>query len=291
MAQRREHRDFHHYGLQEGYWLRPGGVLEEIKWAYDGTAEEGNFLSFNRTADAHCRLFHLVRLDPDLRLRDVFLLMAQCPLLAEIERLNWGAEYLEEALSVDAKPHTGAYDPEGIEYLELRAQWELNTLTNELETDHRLDFHGVGFERREDRLARYPDRDGNPVVEYTKGSRTSWAIEFTPLAELLDLPLRVNPVVRVDEADYDTAQQRAGDGKITPVAEYKMALGWTLGQVLDGVLYEISFCGGPDGKAEKREELDAISTEVDAAIASDDWSRFEAWDVPEKEAGAEGDGG
>lgn len=281
---------FHHYGLQEGYWLRPGGVLEEIKWVYDKAAEEGNYVSFNRTDDAHCRLFQLVRLDPELRLRDVFLLMAQCPLLAEIERLNWGAEYLEEALAADAKPYTGAYGPEGIEYLELYAHWELNTLTNELQTNHRLDFHGVGFERREDRLANYTDRDGNPVVEYPKGSRTPWAIEFTPLADLLDIPLRVNPVVQVEEADYDTAIQRAGTGKITPVAEYTMAWGFTLGQILDGVLYEISFCGGPERKAEKREELDAISAQVEAAIANDDWSRFEEWDMDEKDAGIDGNG-
>jgi hypothetical protein len=184
------------------------------------------------------------------------------PALLLVFRRDWGAEYLAEYKRVIATAplYTGEYDSEGLEYLELYQTWSKNSATGEISGHHRLDFHGIGYELREDIMQ-------DDWVMHPKGSRISWAVEMTPLVELLNLPLRLNPEVIVSEDDTKS-------GNYMKRLETLRMSTPTLVQLVHGILWELSFCGGPEDMLEKKEELKQLMAEVDDAIEKGDDSAF-----------------
>lgn len=87
-----------------------------------------------------------------------------------------------------------------------------------------------------------------------KGERIEWGVSLTPLRELLVLPVRVNHGVRITEDDQAAQvwMQEIGRAQVEDV---------TLGQVLEGLLWELSFHGGPaeqEAVAEGLTELKAM---------------------------------
>jgi hypothetical protein len=229
----------------EGLVLKTGGRLENIRWVYDEDAGKGEYVPKDVTDDAASFLMEPLRIEGELFLRDIFALLELNPILVAVFRRDWAAEYLAEAKRVEAAPYTGEYDPDGIEYLELYQCWEKTKETGEIEGHHRLDFHGIGFELREDLMQ-------DDYVMHRKGSRIPWAIEFTPLAKLLNLPLRFNPEVHVS----------VRDARYNSETETLRMSSPTLAQVIHGVLWEISFCGGPEDVVEKKAELDEVVKEA-----------------------------
>lgn len=225
----------------EGLYLKAGGALEQVRWIYDQTAAQGEYVPFDVGNRAIEFLFQPVKLADDLRLRDVFLLVQRNPELLRVLRRDWAEELLAEALQGEAKPYTGEYDPEGIEFLELYAQWNYNSQTTEYTGISRLDFHGVGYELRED------VKQGDWVV-HVAGSRVQWGISFSPLGELLDIPLRLSPEVLICEDDTASGQWGC---KVAEAVCFEV----TLGQVLHGVFWELSFNGGPADRQQRRDEL------------------------------------
>ena len=242
--------------------LKQGGRLERVDWVYDHDAKKGEYVPTDVTEDAVSYLMDPVSLEDDLFLRDIFHLFDLNPALSLVFRRDWAAEYLAEYKKViaTAPAYTGEYDPDGIEYLELYQMWSRSSSTGEISGHHRLDFHGIGYELREDIIE-------HDWVAHKKGSRISWAIEMTPLAELINLPLRLNTSVLVSEADHE------GGNYMQKLDTWQMSTP-TLAQVLHGVIWELSFCGGPEDAAEKKEELRSRMDEVEEAIATGDHSKF-----------------
>ncbi|MET3243744.1 hypothetical protein ABIE53_000489 [Burkholderia sp. OAS925] len=72
--------------------------------------------------------------------------------------------------------------------------------------------------------------------EYRKGSRIRYALAYSPLAELLNLPLRFDPEVRIIDSDSTTENFHREPRKF-------LVMSPTVVQAIDGVLYEISFGG------------------------------------------------
>ncbi|MCK6376551.1 MAG: hypothetical protein L6Q69_20985, partial [Zoogloea sp.] len=68
--------------------------------------------------------------------------------------------------------------------------------------------------------------------------RIEWAVSLTPLRSLLALPVRVNHSVRITEDDQAAQawMREIGRAQVEDV---------TLGQVIEGLLWELSFHGGP----------------------------------------------
>ena len=83
---------------------------------------------------------------------------------------------------------------------------------------------------------------------------------MTPLRVLLPLPLLVNPEVQVIEDDLNAKEY--GD-EIFRVRHPDV----TLGQVVHGVLWELSFHGAPEMQSGVMEELKSRVAEVDAGTA------------------------
>lgn len=249
--------------------LKPEGILTNTKWVYDEETEKGSYVETDISNQLISWLLEPVELDPDLRLRDLFALLARNDAALVVFRRDWANEYVAEYVRVldQAAPYTGEYDPEGIEYLELYRTWEIED--GNLIGPNRLDFHGVGYELQED------VKDGD-YVTFQKGRRINWAIDFSPLADLLNLPLRLNPEIKVFENYKATG------------AEYKMpdAL---LADVIRGVLWELSFHGGPTEMAEASAELTRRTSEVKEAIESGDTSKFIPLEDVSRDLGGEDD--
>ena len=240
----------------EGLVLKSGGKLEQVRWIYDDVAKKGEYVPFDVSDRALEFLFEPVRFEGDIRLRDVFLVVKQNPVLLTVFRRDWATELLEEALATPVKPYTGEYDPDGIEYLELYRMWNFNSKTQEYSGISRLDFHGIGYVLKE-------DIKQDDWVMHPAGTRIQWGIDFSPLGELMDLPLRVDSEVVVCEDDVDGGNW----GNRVQVAQCNEH---TLGQVVHGVFWELSFYGAPESRNAQREELQATVAEVREAFDKDE---------------------
>jgi len=84
---------------------------------------------------------------------------------------------------------------------------------------------------------------------------TEWGVSLTPLRELLALPVRVNHGVRITEDDQAAQawMQEIGRAHVEVV---------TLGPVLEGLLWELSFHGGPAEQEAVAEDLRQRVAEV-----------------------------
>ncbi|MGB7399671.1 hypothetical protein [Castellaniella sp.] len=176
-------------------------------------------------------LFDLVRLNPDLR---------------TVYRRDFIAEFLTETAKgpVDAPDE----DPdERIEYLELYRHWEFDSHTRTYEISPRPSLHGVGVVRTKD--AQY----------YKAGERTTWGLLGSHVRTLLNLEIKYKSEVMVTE--NDTCTRNYGQILAQPCLEQI-----TLGELLAGVFWEISFHGSPDDAEAVAEEIKRRRDEVDEFI-------------------------
>ena len=110
----------------------------------------------------------------------------------------------------------------------------------------------------------------DPEEHKRKGERIEWAVSLTPLRELLALPVRVNHSMRITEDDQAAQawMQEIGRAQVEDV---------TLGQVIEGLLWELSFHGGPAEQEAVAEGLlarsRAASTTGEEAEPMADWER------------------
>jgi hypothetical protein len=109
---------------------------------------------------------------------------------------------------------------------------------------HRLWLHGVGYELRDD-----TELEGQGLQ--TKGTRIHWAIKFSPLAHIFNLPLRFNSEVFV-----------ADSRPITLTLHTFRVPSPTLGQVIGSVLWELSWAGNPQATDEFVEMIHDISDDA-----------------------------
>lgn len=183
---------------------------------------------------AHEFLFDAVTVDPGTTLADVFRLLEASPVLKLVF-----ASWFIEALCVEAHkgPKRRPADPpeETVEALELIPQWRRDARTRTYEQTGRLLMHGIG--------PVLPD--GCPEFNVPPGGRQGWDVSLSPLRELLELPVRVNHTL-----DIVVENRRSKAGGVT--VEHGRLATVTLGQVLDGLLWELSFFGGPAGQARHR---------------------------------------
>ena len=77
-----------------GLVLKAGGCLEFVAWGVDAQTGEEGYLRSDVTADAVASLMDAVRLEGDLHLRDIFALLECNPILLQMFRRQYAAEYL-----------------------------------------------------------------------------------------------------------------------------------------------------------------------------------------------------
>ncbi|MDD5298820.1 MAG: hypothetical protein PHU46_18120 [Rhodocyclaceae bacterium] len=198
---------------------------------------------------AHQFLFEDIEMDAAATLADVFGLMRVCPPLRDVFGVNFAHELFAEA-EKGPLPARDEERKDAIEYLELYSQWHFNSATKTYGSVHKLSLHGVGPLLVED------------APDYGKkaGERIQWSVSTTPLRKLLALPVRVNPSVSVYEDDLDA---RAYGAELYQVALEAV----TLGQILHGLVGELSFHGAPSEVEEFVASLKKEMEEIDAGTA------------------------
>jgi hypothetical protein len=228
--------------------LKTGCKLEYSQWVSNEVSGAGAYVPSDVTDDAVAYVMEPVSIVGEIYVRDIFSLLDRNPLLIEMFKRAYAAEYLQETKKGNAEAYTGKYDPTGIEYLELFYDWEKDRETEELRGVHRLWIGGVGYELRDDVM-----EDG--YLRYKKGTRIRWAIKFAPVGHIFNLPVRLNPEVTV-----------ADSRDITRTLHTFQLPSPTLAQVIHAVLWELSWAGNPQ---DTDEFVDMIHEAADDANMSE----------------------
>lgn len=217
--------------------------------ASDSSSGKTTVIEHDVTANALSYLFSEVELAPNTTLGDIFRLMDAHPALKDIYAACYAEALCEEArLGPVAAKETEPWQQ--LEYLELTQVWNLDTGANVYSCVGQAQLHGAGIVQTED----------NPEMAVSAGERIHWSVSMSPLRELLRLPVRVSQELTLIEDDLDAREY----GRVLCKAA---APALTLGQVLHGVLWELSFYGSPQEQSETREELEEQVAEIEAGTA------------------------
>lgn len=225
----------------------PGGALV----AHNFSARDADDVPAARNVAEHAvaYLFEPVVLHSGLKLGDIFQLFEVCPELHAVFRRNWSFAICEEARKgpVSRPNYDHPAEDAGIEYLELYWSWALDTSSKLYSGMHGLELHGVGSVMEAD----------CPTYGVKAGGRIHWSVSLTPVRELLELPLRLREELTIVEDDLDAKgwRETVATGRCTEVL---------LGQVIQGVLDELCFHGGPQEKEEVSDGLKAQLAEMEA---------------------------
>lgn len=226
--------------------LKPGPVLRARRLAAEDETAANGWVVEEVTDQAHEWLDEPVALDAAITLSDLLGLFSSSPLLQQIYRRFYAADFASEAAKGPSALEDADPD-DAIERLELRQYWSLDSATQVLEPLHRLTLQGIGVPQRRER----------PDMGLAAGERIQWSVKGASLGSLLALPLCVAPQVVVSEAgskDYGRDLMEFLHPHVP------------LGQVLHSVLWELSFFGAP---SERQAGVDDLAERLNAAASED----------------------
>ena len=195
-------------------------------------------------------------------IRDVLnliVLRSEIPIdkMCQMVQCNYLFEYFEEA----QKPLPPADDKSNcgkVEYLELAwtAYHSLSPDKGVQWYDNSWDFSGVGFKgvMGEDIINFYrsENSDYKPDPTYREG----YAIEFSPLNEIADLPIRVKSTMSIENGDLEY-----GDSKATTLINFIPKM--TVFDMIYSIFWELSFMGAPEKRDEMKDELNCRVKEIE----------------------------
>jgi len=192
-----------------------------------------------------------IDLSQEFTLRDIFdaCVYSKIPVENLIEILNCDyTEFCEEMIS---KP----FEDEGrIDYLELYWDGSVSEFSGKLDSGQYWAFHGVG------KKGVLPD-DPNYPYKFTKKEakefREKYAIEFTPMYQLADYPIKISDKLSI--LDY----REKHDKRCLKIIDFAPSI--TLIELLYAIFWELSFCGGIAGRDKKKGELNSALKEFDEA--------------------------
>lgn len=244
--------------------LKKGGLLETTEWVYDDEKEEGSYVTEPAGDFYPAYLNNVCELDDDVTLRDVFLLLDRDLDFYSILIGNWVDEIVREGL--DTTPETC----KDIDYLELC--WWFTRSKHEGKVDftgHLFpDFHGYG------------NWDECPGVE--PGTKGNIGVSMTPSYKLLDLPLKLKKDTAILFEDLDFKWKTIQELNAHQETEYLSVndCSYTLYHILYGIIWELSFHGGPKNRddhakvlkdcVDKIKEGDYESVPIDELLDEED---------------------
>jgi hypothetical protein len=225
-------------GMENKLELRPGGRLIKTFWRYDEEKEQGSWLTQDVTESAISLLFEECVLAEGATLRDLFLLIKPDATIFDSIFRNWVEDIVAEGLSSGPSPDPSPAASD-IEFLELYWSFECQKRggKNTINGTTFPYFHGIG---------RVLERDEE---HYKKGDRIAWSLSFTSTRSLIDLPLRLKPDATVFTDNMDDWKEES-----KTLATYHW-VPTTLGQIIQGVFWELSFFGSPVERDKQGAEL------------------------------------
>jgi hypothetical protein len=207
-----------------GLVLKPGATLEFEDWVIEDL--RGNWLErIHVGAYAIAYVIEPVELKGELYVRDLIELLGNNSALIDMFSRFHAREIMADARKGPGVGYSAEYDPAEIEYLELFYDWQESTATGALHGTHRLWLRGVGYELLDDCAI-----DGWGLCK--RGTRPHWNILGTPVAQVLNLPLRIETECTVCDHDH-----------VNDVLHTYRIPRPTLAQVLHGFLAGLSWTG------------------------------------------------
>lgn len=225
---------------QEAIVWCPDGSLCDVFWHYDEQTETGCYYQTEIQISVLPFLMRPVVLHPECTLRSVFITALHFE--KELNPIigNWMLEFLNEAFS----PLPENYVPSTTERLDLLELYYAATSQND--TYYGLNypsFHALGQS--------FVDYDGQPLAPGTTRPE-QYSISFTPVNQLMSLPLQVRPTMffEIDHPLVLTQQLELPTPAISIL------------QLLYGIFWELSFYGPPSKRDQAGQELLEQSADV-----------------------------
>jgi len=217
----------------------PGGELVETYWDYDEVAKIGTFKERNVTQDAPTLMFRNVSFHENLKLKDILLLLKRDILFYSIYLNNWVEEFVNEGLN--NKP---AQTFDDVEYLQL--YWNLNQDVND-NNQSIIDgygfpsFHMVSKKLIEDKY------DEFGTLMYQANQRINYSLSFIPTNDLANIPIKLKRKLLICDS---------GDTSKSPIKFDDCV--YSLGQVLYGIIWELSWYGSPEKRDKESDILNTL---------------------------------
>lgn len=276
--------------MNEGLHITREGRLIQTYWFYNDDEtipkkERGKYLEKDVTDSAIRRLWDDCTLEDGVTLKSIFTLLNSDIDLFDLVIGNWCKEIVTEGLTQTPGEYSEIYDPDGIEYLELYWSLARGALWNEtkkafdsditeLQGTKRANFHGIGYELKENKMHDWKNKDGTDAVEWAKGCRIPWGMSFTAANAYINYPVKLAQKMIID--DEVERKQKSKDSHFThsPVAIFERSI-YTLGDIFYGIIWELSFHGGPKERIEKSAELkESIDKIRDGSVKTVSWEEM-----------------
>ncbi|WP_146115961.1 hypothetical protein [Malikia granosa] len=212
--------------------LQPGSALLRVLASTNNNQEHEDV-----SARAVEFLFAPLELDANVTVRDLFGLFATCPDLLLVYRRF----YAEEFCAYAAK---GALTAEGgntIERVEMYRAWDVNSKTGAYSEVPMLRLSALGRCPAGQEATLHPDANG--MVHYS--------LDGADLRYLLDVPLHFNSQVKVYEAD-------GRSNRFGQCVSTVSCTDLSLGEVLQAMLWSLSWFGGPEKTQDFFEHIQAM---------------------------------
>lgn len=221
----------------EGLWIRKGGILWRARWRDDEFIEE------DVTESAISYLFDRCELEDGVTLRDIFLLLNTELEIFDALLGNWCEDLVTEGLTAKADRD------KDIEFLEIYWRYYKEG-TSFFGGNIFPSFHAIGYLHETD----FYDEYGNLMCK--AGERVEYGVSMTSPSELIDIPIRFASKVSIhDETQREEKPQFFDQGE------------FSLGQILYGIIWELSFWGGPSERNKMSQEVLDMRKEIDNEIA------------------------
>jgi len=204
--------------------LKPSGLLEYKKWNTDTLQYDVEELS----DIASSFLNEYITLD-NIVLKDLFLLIEKNIDIFEIIFRQWIREYTAAVLY--GTPELKKDGENDVDYLEL--YWNISIDDEGIHVPGWPEFHGIG-------IAKFDD------AHYKAGDIIKWGIGLSPMQNYANTPLVLKATANVNITDKHYKTISNND---YPTESY------TLYQIIQGVMYEMSFHGSPSDSLDLLEDL------------------------------------
>lgn len=188
-----------------------------------------------------------VELRPGTTLRHIWAYLEQdAEFFGRVFRQAMGGFPIEAYITQGQRPVTDNEEDEDpdnrMEILEV--YWDADVWDDKFEVF--ASFHGRGKHK-------WINADGVQEI-----GECGYAVEYTPVNELLDYPLLLDPQFNIidKENNYETM--------------WSGTRAWTVYDLYYAILYEITFCGTPDDQVRRVAELDQRLAEAKDAVARGD---------------------
>ncbi len=208
----------------EGLKIISGGKLLRTTWVYDEDTDVGSYVTDDVTNVAPSCLFDACTLNEDVILRDVFYLLERHLDVFQIILNKWLSEIVEEGLRPFLENETE------IKYVELYWSVEHSQEDKTLSGNIFPEFHGIGT-----------------------SAEIPISLMFTPTNEIAGLPLKLCDEFKI----YPSITENEG----RQTHSYKGPQ-FSLGQILYGIIWELTWLGSPTERDQKGQELLTAKAEV-----------------------------